>query len=108
MIAEVCECAAARWGKCGCTAVQLLLGRDVSRRCSAGPAAVLVRPAVLRCSAMDHTQEEVMEEGEVVQEEGEGEEDQFRCPHYRRKCQFVVSSSCTVYRVLCGPLQPSR
>ena len=57
---------------------------------------------------MDHTQEEVMEEGEAVQEEGEGEEDQFRCPHYRRKCQFVVSSSCTVYRVLCGPLQPSR
>lgn len=43
---------------------------------------------------MEQVQEQVQgveqEEG-VEQEVQEQEEEEFKCPHYRRKCMFVVS-----------------
>ena len=52
---------------------------------------------------------EMMEEAEVPdspvktektegdEETGAVEDDQYRCKHYRRKCQFVVSINWSVY-----------
>ena len=58
---------------------------------------------------MDEDEVEMMVEAEVPDSPGDtektegdeetegGEDDQYRCKHYRRKCQFVVSINWSVY-----------
>ena len=64
---------------------------------------------------MDEDEAEMMEETEVPDNPGdkdntEGDEereteedDPYRCKHYRRKCQFVVSSNWFVYNMSVTP-----
>lgn len=61
---------------------------------------------------MDEDEVEMMEEAEspdspvdTEKTEGDedaetGEDDQYRCKHYRRKCQFVVSINWSVYNAM--------
>ena len=58
---------------------------------------------------MDEDEVEMMEEAESTdsdvdtkkteadEDAEKGEDDQYRCKHYRRKCQFVVSFNWSVY-----------
>ena len=46
--------------------------------------------------ASDDT-EKTDSDGGQDEEEEEDEEDEYRCKHYRRKCQFVVSANWFVY-----------
>ena len=55
---------------------------------------------------MDEDEVEMMEEAEVTDSPGDKENadadeerEPYRCKHYRRKCQFVVSFNWFVYNV---------
>ena len=64
---------------------------------------------------MDEDEVEMMEEAEVTDSPGDKEnteadeereteeDDPYRCKHYRRKCQFVVSFNWFVYNVSVTP-----
>ena len=43
------------------------------------------------------------ENAEGDEEKDTGEDDPYRCKHYRRKCQFVVSFNWFVYNVSVTP-----